>query len=103
MDEALQRKRMKDQKAMQEELAYSSWLDDQQDRAVREHYSADALEAKLMELAATLAHRDERVQRMPARSRRDVAFRMLRKEIAAEIQLPSLEEWRRTTEQTRLF
>ena len=103
IEEAQQRKRTKEQKLMQEEIAYSTWLDDQQDRAVRERYSPAELEVKLTELARRLAHHDERVMRMPERSRRDVAFRMLRKEIAAEIELPSIEEWRTAAEQTRLF
>jgi hypothetical protein len=102
-EEAQHRKRLKEQKALQEQMAYSEWLDQQQDCAVRDHYAGNELNAKLDELAATLAHRDERVRRMPEKARRDVAFRMLRKEIAAEIQLPSFDEWRTTTEQTRLF
>jgi hypothetical protein len=102
-EETHNHKRLKEQKLMQEQLAYSEWLDDQQDRILREHYSEGELDMKLTELSASLAHRDERVRRMPEIARRDVAFRMLRKEIAAEVQLPSLDEWRITTEQTCLF
>lgn len=102
-EDAQNRKRLKDQKLMQEQAAYAEWLDDQQNRAVREHYSEQELDVKLLELARSLAHRDERVRRMSANVQRDVAFRMLQKELAAEIQIPTFEEWRNTSEQTRLF
>ena len=100
--DALKRKRIKEQKQM-EEIAYSMWLEDQRDRAVREQFSEVELESKLTELATDLAHRDKRVRRMPAKARRDVALRMLRKEITEGIQLPNLDEWRNTAEQTLLF
>ena len=103
IEEAQQRRRQKEQKLMQEEMAYSGWLDDQQDRAVRERYSDSELKAKLIELSADLARRDDQLRRIPEKSRLDVAFRVLRKEIAAGIQLPSIDEWRTATEQTRLF
>ena len=102
-EEAQHRKRLKEQKLLQEQMAYSEWVDQQQDCAVHDHYAGDELNLKLDELVATLTHRDERVRRMPEKAQRDVAFRMLRKEIAAGIQLPTFEEWRMTTEQTRLF
>ena len=41
-----------------------------------------------------MSQRDERVRKMPEKGKRDVAYRLLRKELAAEIQLPSFEEWR---------
>ena len=102
-EEAQNRKRLNEQKSFQEQTAYSAWLDDQQDRAVRDHYPASELDDKLSALALTLAQRDERVRRMPEKARRDVAFRMLRKELAAEVEVPSFEEWRTTVEQTQLF
>ncbi len=102
-EEVQNKRRIKEQKLMQEEFAYSKWLDDQQDRIVREQYSEPELEAKLKDLVTEMGRRDERVRRMPDNARRDVAFRSLRKELASEIQLPSFEEWRTTTEQTRLF
>jgi hypothetical protein len=102
-EDAVHRKRIKEQKLLQEQIAYSEWLDNQQDRAVREEYTDGALEAKIGELSASLAREDERVRRMPDKARKDLAYRMLRKEITNQVQLPSFEEWRSSTEQTRLF
>jgi hypothetical protein len=102
-EEAQSKRRLKDQKLMQEQAAYAQWLDEQQNRAMMEHYSEQELDVKLRELASALAHRDERVRRMSEKVRRDVAFRLLQKELAAEIQIPTFEEWRNTSEQTRLF
>ena len=96
-------RRLKEQKLMQEEIAYSRWIDDQQDRLIREHYSESELDAKLKAVLVDLGRRDERVRRMPENARRDVALRFLRKELAAEIELPTFERWRTTTEQTQLF
>jgi hypothetical protein len=103
LEELRERKRLKQEKLMEEEMAYCQWLDDQRDRAVREQYSKDELEAKLIEMAATLAQEDERVRRIPAKSRRDIVLRMLRKDISAQGKLPTIEEWRAITEQALLF
>ena len=109
-EEALTQKRLRDKraaevqsKAMKDEMAYSKWIDEQQDRAVREMYSEEDLTRKITQLCRELSQRDDRVRRMPETAKRDVAYRLLRKELAAEIQLPSLEEWQVTNEQTRLF
>lgn len=109
-EEAQARKRLKDEKAAErqqksfhEQMAYSAWIDDQQDRAVRETYSEVESTSKLVELSSELARGDERVRRMPEKAKRDVAYRLLRKELASEIQLPSFGEWQTSTEQTRLF
>lgn len=102
-EEAQKRHRVREQKLMQEQVAYSVWVDEQQDHVVREHYTEEILEAKLQDMAASLSLKDERVARMPAKARRDVAYRMLRKELASEVEIPSFEEWRITAEQTRLF
>ena len=109
-EEAQLRKRQKDQKAAEkqeksfhDEMAYSAWIDDQQDRAVREAYSDQELALKLAAMSSDLARRDERVRRMTEKAKQDVAYRLLRKEISAETQLPTFDEWRSTAEQTRLF
>jgi hypothetical protein len=102
-EDAANHKRIKEQKLLQEQIAYSEWLDDQHDRAVREQYSDGGLGVKIDELSASLGRQDERVRRMPDKARKDLAYRMLRKEIANEVQLPSFEEWRKSAEQTRLF
>lgn len=110
VEEGQAQKRLRDKraaekqfKALQDEMAYSEWVDEQQDRAVREMYSEHELTRKLAQLCQEMSQRDERVRRMPEKGKRDVAYRLLRKELAAEIQLPSFEEWRVTTEQTSLF
>lgn len=103
LEQAKHLRRLKQQKQFEDEAAYAEWLDKQRDRAVHEHYTDTDLALKVDQLARELARRDERVQRMPENARKDVALRLLRKELAAEIQLPSFEEWRVTTEQTRLF
>ena len=103
LEHSKQQRRLKEQKQMQEEIAYSMWIDEQQERAVREHYSDEALAERVNHLARELARGDERVRRMTEKHQQDVALRVLRKELAAEIQLPTFDEWRITTEQTRLF
>ena len=110
VEEAQAQQRLRDKraaekqfKAMQDEMAYSEWVDEQRDRAVREMYSEQELTRKLAKLCLEMSQRDERVRKMPEKGQRDVAYRLLRKELAAEIQLPSFEEWQVTTEQTSLF
>ena len=103
IEQISQQRQFSEQKRWQEESAYAAWLDDQQDRALHARYSDEALEIKVSGLAKDLAGRDERLRKMPDKSRRDVVLRMLRKELAAEIQLPTFDEWLSTTEQTRLF
>lgn len=95
--------RAKEQQEIRDEMAYSEWLDEQQERVVQERFSPQELETKLMALVASLAVKDSRVRRMPSRAQRDVAYRVLSKELLAEISLPSFEEWRIGSEQTRLF
>ena len=102
-EDAVSHRRSKDQKLMYEQNAYSEWLDAQQDRAVREHYSEGELERKVDELAASLMRNDERMRFWTEKARKDLAYRTLRKEIASQVQLPSFEEWRTCAEQTRLF
>ncbi len=102
-EEVESKRRIYEQELMQQEFAYSKWLDGQQDQLVRERYSEPELEVKLKQLVAELGRRDERVRRMTENARRDVALRFLRKELASQLELPSFEEWRTSTEQTRLF
>lgn len=100
---AKRERQQEEQKQIEEETAYALWVDEQQDRAVHDCYSEEALSLKVTKLARDLSGRDERVRRMPESARRDVAFRMLRKELAGEVQLPTFEEWRSATEQKQLF
>ena len=88
---------------MQDEMAYSTWIDEQRDLAVREMFSEAELANRVSKLCHDESRRDERFRRMPDRAKKDVAYRLLRKELAAEIQLPTLEEWQLTSEQARLF
>ncbi len=103
IDDAHQNRRAKEQRLLQQQLAYSSWLDEQQDRAVRDRYNEHELESKLLELVKRMVKQDVMFKRMPEKGRRDVCYRLLRKELASEVQLPSFEEWQVTTEQARLF
>ena len=103
VEDAQQSRRVKEQRLMQLQLAYSDWLDDQHDRALRDRYTPDELESKLQELVTSMVKQDVMFRRMPEKSRQDVCFRLLRKELASEVELPSFEEWQVTTEQTRLF
>ena len=102
-EEAQNHRRAKEQRLIQDQITYSEWLDDQQNRVVRDRFTDLELEAKLKEVSVSMAQRDERVRRMTDKAKRDVAFRSLRKELASEVQLPSFDEWRTTSEQTRLF
>ncbi len=103
LEEAQKQKRQKEQRLAQDEIAYAEWIDEQRDRVVRDRFSKSELDCKLDLLAKQLASQDERIRRMPPKSMRDVAFRTLRKELSAEIILPSFEEWKNVAEQTRLF
>lgn len=109
-EETQARRRIKEQKVaqielkqMQDELNYSKWVDEQRDLAVREMFSEEELKAKISNVCAEQSRRDDRFRKMPDAARKDVAYRLLRKELAAEIQLPSFDEWTKTTEQTSLF
>jgi hypothetical protein len=95
--------RVEQSQQFQDETAYASWLDQQEHRIVQEKYDDQELETKLSALATTLARKDERVRRMSAKARRDIAYRVLQREILSEVSLPSIDEWRNSTEQTRLF
>ncbi len=84
-------------------MAYLNWCEDQQDRVLQDRYASEELEARVAELASLMARKDERVQRMPQKARRDAAYRSLRKEVCAGIEFPSYEEWNATVEQGLLF
>lgn len=97
------RRRAAEAQQLTAELAYAEWLDAQRKRIVDETYRGDQLESKLMELVESLAVKDERVRRMPPSARRDVAYRVLEKELVSGVVLPTMDEWRMSSEQTRLF
>jgi hypothetical protein len=103
LEEAQKQKRHKEQHLSLNEIAYSEWIDEQRDRAVRDRFTEVELDRKLEQLVKSLADQDERIRRMPLKARRDVAFRTLRKELSAEIILPTFEEWKNVSEQTHLF
>ena len=86
-----------------EQLAYAEWLDGERDRLVVAQFSQSELDRKLIETIAHLNSTDERFGRMPAKARTDFAKRMLRKELAAHMELPSFDEWRNSTPQASLF
>ena len=100
---ASSRKHVKDQHWVREQIVYNEWLDNQQDRAVREQFSEGELEAKINEVSRSMAREDERVRRMTEKARKDLAYRTLRKEFTSQVQLPSFEEWQICAEHPRLF
>lgn len=87
----------------QEELAYAEWVEAEQDRVVRSQFSQEELDRRLLELIAQLSKTDERFGRMQQKARTEFARRLLRKELAADIEMPSLAEWRTGAEQNTLF
>ena len=110
VEEVQVRKRFKEQKAaekelkhMQDEFAYSAWLDGQRDLLLREMFSEAELASRVSKLCLEQARRDERFRRMSNTAQKDVAYRLLKKELVSEIQLPTFEEWQCTSEQNTLF
>ncbi len=103
IEQAHNHRRENEQLVAEQEIAYSAWIGQQHERVLREKYSDSELEDKLVLMAKSLARTDERVARMTLTARRDVALRLLRRELVSDVTLPSLEEWRVTTEQKLLF
>ena len=86
-----------------EHLLYREWLDDEQERVIRSQFSQSELELKLADVMRGLRRSDDRFRGMPQKGKTDFAHRMLRKELAAEVPLPSFEEWRSRKAQGMLF
>ena len=98
-----QRKQANTQSRADEEYAYLLWIDQQQDRTVRERFTEVELEQRIADTLRRLTKADDRLKRLPEKARRDMTYRVLRREVNAEVILPTLEEWRNSTEQAALF
>lgn len=85
------------------EYAYLVWIEQQQDRTVRERFTEAELEYRISDTVKRLVKSDDRLKRLPEKARRDMAYRALRREINAEVMLPTMEEWKASTEQAVLF
>ena len=96
-------RREKERLVGEQEMVYAAWIGQQHERVVNDRYTDAELEEKLAQMTKGLARADERVARMTLKARRDVALRLLRRELASEVTLPTFDEWRATTEQKLLF
>ncbi|MGI4827267.1 MAG: replication initiator protein A [Janthinobacterium lividum] len=88
---------------LQEEIAYGEWIESEQERLLGEQFAQIELDRKLLQMIASLTQSDDRFRRMPSKARTDVARRMLRKELAAEMPLLSFEDWRKASPPASLF
>lgn len=93
----------KETKRLQNELTYSNWIDEQRNCAVREMFSGAELASKLAKVCLEESRRDKRFSRMSEKAKKDVAYRLFRKEMTASIQLPTFEEWQLASKQAVLF
>ena len=82
---------------------YREWLENEQDRVIREQFTQAELDTKLMGMVRSLTQTDIRFSRMSAKARTEFARRILRKELASEVPAPSFEEWRVKGLQKQLF
>lgn len=101
--EEIEKSRSQQNETMHDELAYARWIDKQVEEAMKTRYSEEDLKAKLASIVQNLCEADERMRRVPLKGRQDLAERALRREIRGEVELPSIDEWKRSTEQISLF
>ena len=85
------------------ELAYGQWLESRKADGLRKRFNPVQLESKLSEIAAERARTDEAFRRVPLKNRRDVAERLLMRELSESLNLPCFEDWLRTHQQVRMF
>ncbi len=102
-EEVQHRRSTADHERMVKEFAYQEWVEGEQERTVNAQFSPAELDRKLMEMVARLNRTDDRFGRMQPKARTEFARRILRKELTAEMDLPSLEEWRDEKVQPSLF
>ena len=87
-----------------QELEYIEWLRSEQSHLITSQFSREELDQRLVKMVKRLARTDEHYQRMPPKARTDYARQVLHKELSADIELPSFDEWRqRRSAQSSLF
>lgn len=91
---------------MRLEDEYNRWAFAEADRVIAREYAGDRLKEQLKRISNQL--REDRdvgtsLARMSIDARREQLMRTLRKEVVKELQLPSLDEWRRLNLQGDLF
>jgi hypothetical protein len=102
-EQAREQDSLAEARRVHDQLTYGEWIEKEQERLLNEQFSQSELDRKLMETVDNLARTDERFSRMLPKARAEVARRMLRKELAAEMDLPTFEEWHNSTSQSSLF
>ena len=85
------------------ELAYGEWLETQKTEALHTRFPEDELQIRLTELVAERVRTDEAFRRVPAGSRKGLAQRILMRELADGMVLPSFDEWLTLNRQVGLF
>ena len=102
-EEAQHRLSSAEHERLVKQFAYLEWVESEQERAIHAQFSPSEIDRKLMEMVAHLSRTDSRFGRMQPKARTEFARRMLRKELSAEMELPSLEAWRDDKVQPSLF
>jgi hypothetical protein len=85
------------------ESTYQIWLESEQDKLVTSRFPDQELGKKLDELATRLAREDDRIRRMAVKARKEIAYSVLRKEMAQDVEFPSFDDWRKIHHQMPLF
>ena len=85
---------------------YENWCLTQAEVVIAERVTGDILSSRLRDISSQLRKRRgmaDMLDKMPADVRRAELMRYLKKEVAKELSLPSLEEWKRDNPQGALF
>ena len=84
-------------------LDYTGWLMSERERFVKLQLSQAELDQRLVDMINQLAKKEKHFQRWSLAAKRDFARQLLYKELSANMEFPSFEEWRRSSMQGNLF
>ncbi len=102
LQEAAERRRVKEAEKYKLEMAYGRWLEIQREEALARQYPGAQLDAKLEEVVRA-NNNDTMFRRVGPKQRYDMALQLVRKEIRDSLVMPSFEAWLSQSSQIGLF
>jgi hypothetical protein len=85
------------------EQLYSEWVDSRLDAELQQRFPGEKLEAAVKQIIKRQIVCDDRFGAMVPKQQRNIAIQFLKRDLREELPLPSIEEWRRSTDQLGLF
>jgi Replication initiator protein A len=97
------KKREKQEQEARLQCAYNLWVDEMRSAAVADRYPGEQLTAKIREIVIHRTRTDDIFKRVVPSVRENLALSIIRQEIAADLMLPTFEQWCSDNSQGHLF